>query len=283
MRTIAVGSAVIGPYADRLTVIAGPCMAESLDLCLRVAEAAAEACGSVGMHYVFKASFDKANRTSGAAERGPGLDEGLRRLAAVRERVGVPVLTDIHEPWQARPVAEIVDILQIPAFLCRQTDLLVAAARTGRCVNIKKGQFLAPLDIGQAAAKVAAAGCERILLTERGVSFGYHTLVVDMTALPQMRSLGYPVCMDATHAVQRPGGAGTQSGGNREFVPHIARAAAAVGIDALFLETHPSPELALSDGASMLRLDDLSPLLEQVRDIDRVVRGHRRPSAPPAG
>ena len=229
-------------------------------------------CREIGLTYIFKASFDKANRTSGAAYRGRGLEEGLAILAAIRGEFDVPVLTDIHESWQAKPVAEVADVLQIPAFLCRQTDLLVAAAETGKCINVKKGQFLAPWDMANVVMKVTEAGNENLLLTERGVSFGYNSLIVDMTALPQMRALGCPVCFDATHSVQQPGATGASTGGRREMIPYLARAAAAVGIDALFLEVHPNPEKGLSDAATMLPLADLRGLLQSVCEIDRLIR-----------
>jgi len=278
MRSARIGPLVVGPDAGRLTLIAGPCVAESRGLCLEVAVAASAICRRLGVQYVFKASFDKANRTSGCAYRGPGLEKGLSILAEVRERVGVPVCTDIHEPRQAALVASTVDLVQVPAFLCRQTDLLTAAALTERCVNIKKGQFMAPMDMRHAIGKVEAAGNRDIILTERGVTFGYNTLVVDFTSLPLMRGLGYPVCMDATHAVQRPGAGDGQSGGNRRFVAHLARAAAAVGIDALFLEVHPDPERALSDSASMLPLAGLEALLSDVAAIDAIVRAAGGPA-----
>jgi 2-dehydro-3-deoxyphosphooctonate aldolase (KDO 8-P synthase) len=271
MRVVETGKVRIGGEGP-LTLIAGPCVIESLELCRIVAETAQAISRDLGFGYVFKASYDKANRTAGASFRGGGMDSGLEVLSRIREEFAVPVLTDIHEPWQAKPAAEVVDVLQIPAFLCRQTDLLHAAGETGKAVNIKKGQFLAPWDMKNAAAKVAETGNESIILTERGVSFGYNTLVVDMTALPIMRSLGYPICFDATHSVQRPGGAGTSTAGNREFIPHLARAAAAVGIDALFMETHPEPEKGLSDSATMYPLSELRKILEQVRQIDSVVR-----------
>jgi 2-dehydro-3-deoxyphosphooctonate aldolase (KDO 8-P synthase) len=204
------------------------------------------------------------------------METGLNILAAIRAEFDIPVLTDIHEPWQAKPVAEVADVLQIPAFLCRQTDLLLAAAETGRCVNVKKGQFLAPWDMANVVQKIVQAGNRNVIQTERGVSFGYNTLVVDMCSLPQMRANGFPVCFDATHSVQQPGGAGKQSGGRREFIPALARAAAAVGIDALFLEVHPEPEKGLSDSATMLRLAELSPLLEEVVAIDRLLRAEYR-------
>jgi 2-dehydro-3-deoxyphosphooctonate aldolase (KDO 8-P synthase) len=245
---------------------------ESLHLCGGVAAAVKALCEQVGFHFIFKASFDKANRTSGSSYRGGGMDAGLEVLAAIRSEFDVPVLTDIHESWQAKPVAEVVDVLQIPAFLCRQTDLLHAAGETGRTINIKKGQFLAPGDMANVVKKVEETGNTDIVLTERGVSFGYNTLVVDMTALPQMRALGYPVCFDATHSVQMPGAAGSHSGGRREFIPHLARASVAVGVDALFMEVHPDPEKGLSDQATMFPLSDLCDLLRQIRLLNDVVR-----------
>lgn len=252
-------------------VIAGPCVIESRDLCFEIAERTADICARVGLPYVFKASFDKANRTSIDSFRGPGMEQGLAILAEVRERFGVPVLTDIHEPGQAAAAAEAVDILQIPAFLCRQTDLLVAAGSTGRPVNVKKGQFLAPGDMASVLGKLRAAGNDRILLTERGTSFGYHNLVVDMRSPAIMRGLGVPVVFDATHSVQLPGGQGSTSGGQREFVPHLVRAATAVGIDGLFLETHPRPDTAKSDGPNMVPTDELEPLLRTMKAIHECV------------
>ncbi|MGC8862003.1 MAG: 3-deoxy-8-phosphooctulonate synthase [Armatimonadota bacterium] len=244
-----------------LALIAGPCVIESEDLCLEVASRIIEITRSLEMPYIFKSSFDKANRTSVESFRGPGLDKGLEILARVKSKLGVPVLTDVHEVWQVEPAARVVDVLQIPAFLCRQTDLIVAAAKTGRCVNIKKGQFQAPWDMKNSVEKARSTGNNNICLTERGVSFGYNTLVVDMTSLPVLRSLGCAVIFDATHSVQRPGGLGHASGGAREFVPHLVRAAVAVGIDALFLEVHPDPPSALCDAASMLGLADLPKVL----------------------
>ncbi|KGF71779.1 2-dehydro-3-deoxyphosphooctonate aldolase [Neosynechococcus sphagnicola sy1] len=247
-----------------LLLIAGPCVIESLDLILEVSSKVLEICQKLGIGYVFKASFDKANRSSGSTFRGPQLDKGLEALAMVKSKFGIPVLTDIHESWQAEAVAEVVDILQIPAFLCRQTDLLFAAAKTGRVVNVKKGQFLAPWDMENVAKKLATAGCDRILLTERGSSFGYNTLVVDFRSLPQMAATGWPIVFDATHSVQQPGGMGTTSGGQREYVPTLARAAVAVGIDALFMEVHPEPNKALSDGPNMVPLSELQSLLQEL-------------------
>jgi 2-dehydro-3-deoxyphosphooctonate aldolase (KDO 8-P synthase) len=267
----------VGRESGRPLLIAGPCVAESLDLCRQVAAEVKAICAELGFAYVFKASFDKANRTSGAAFRGSGMDAGLEILATIRSEFGVPVLTDIHESWQAKPAAEVVDVLQIPAFLCRQTDLLVAAAETGKTVNVKKGQFLAPWDMANVVKKVVESGNENLILTERGASFGYNTLVVDMTSLPQMRALGYPVCFDATHSTQKPGGAGTSTGGSRDMIPYLARAAAATGIDALFMEVHPEPEKGLSDAATMFRLSELAPLLRQLKLIDAIVRGAPQP------
>lgn len=250
-----------------LALIAGPCVIESEDLCLQVGHVAKELCSSLGVPYVFKASFDKANRTSVESFRGPGLEKGLEVLASVKSKLDLPVLTDIHETWQVEAAAEVADILQIPAFLCRQTDLIVAAARTGRCVNIKKGQFQAPWDMKQSVDKARSAGSDNICLTERGVSFGYNTLVVDMCSLPVLRSLGCPVIFDATHSVQRPGGLGHASGGAREFIPHLVRAAVAVGVDALFMEVHPDPPSALCDAASMLSVHDLPAVLRDALAI----------------
>ena len=257
-----------------LALIAGPCVIESEELCIEVGSQVIEIARELGMPYVFKASFDKANRTSVESFRGPGLEKGLEILARVKSKLGVPVLTDVHEVWQVEPAAEVADILQIPAFLCRQTDLIVAAAKTGKCVNIKKGQFLAPWDMKNSVEKARSTGNDNICLTERGVSFGYNTLVVDMTSLPVLRSLGCAVVFDATHAVQRPGGLGQASGGAREFVPHLVRAAVAVGVDALFLEVHPDPPSALCDAASMLALADLPEVLADAKAIETAL-SHR--------
>ncbi|HYV17644.1 MAG TPA: 3-deoxy-8-phosphooctulonate synthase [Verrucomicrobiae bacterium] len=255
-----------------LAFLAGPCVIESEEHAVRMATSLAALARRIGVPYVFKASYDKANRSSLQSFRGPGLDEGLRILKAVKKAAGVPVLSDIHEPGQAERAAEAIDILQIPAFLCRQTDLLIAAGRTGRVVNIKKGQFLAPWDLRHAADKVASTGNDKILLTERGASFGYRNLVVDFRSLAILRGFGWPVVMDATHAVQLPGGEGDRSGGEARFIPVIARAAAATGIDALFCEVHDDPARAKSDGPNALRLDLVEPLLQQVLRIDAVVR-----------
>lgn len=271
-RIVFAGDLQIGAATERLAIIAGPCMAESAELCLRVAERCRDICARLGLGYVFKASFDKANRTSVNSQRGPGLEAGLDMLQKVRRELMVPVCTDVHETWQVEHVARVADMLQIPAFLCRQTDLILACARSGRCVNIKKGQFMAPWDMRNAVEKVVSVGNHNVILTERGTSFGYNALVFDPCSLAFMRSFGYPVCMDITHAVQQPGGAGAVSGGRREMVPTIARAATAVGVDALFIETHPDPERALSDSATMIPLDELEGLLRLVRDLDAVVR-----------
>ena len=253
--------------AGPLVLIAGPCVIESEEHVHLLARSIRAIAG----HFVFKASFDKANRSSGASYRGPGIDAGLKILAGLK-REGYPVLTDIHETWQAERAAEVVDILQIPAFLCRQTDLLIAAGRTGRIVNIKKGQFVSPHDIARAADKVASTGNNRIVLTERGSSFGYNNLVVDMRGLPQMRAAGWPVVFDATHSVQLPGAAGASSGGAPEFIEPLSRAAVATGIDGLFVEVHEEPARALSDGANALRLDRLARLLDRIRRIDTLVK-----------
>jgi len=271
-KVVRVGNINIGggrPFA----LIAGPCVIESQELCLEIAVYVRDVCKELGIPYIFKASFDKANRTSIDSPRGPGIEKGLKILAEVKSSVGVPVLTDVHEVWQVAPVAEAVDILQIPAFLCRQTDLLTAAASTGKPVNVKKGQFLAPWDMKNIIRKIESTGNKNLMLTERGCSFGYNTLVVDMCSLPIMRSYGYPVIFDATHSIQRPGGQGNASGGAREFIPHLTRAAMAVGIDALFLEVHPEPEKALSDAASMLSLSDIRELLSVAKKIENAVYG----------
>jgi 2-dehydro-3-deoxyphosphooctonate aldolase (KDO 8-P synthase) len=259
-QNVPVGRINIGDGA--LTLIAGPCSIESESLCLSVAEHLAKLCNDLSMPYIFKSSFDKANRTSLNSFRGHGLDQGLAVLAKVKEQIGVPVLTDIHETDQIGPVSDVVDVLQIPAFLCRQTDLLVECGKSGKAVNIKKGQFLAPEDIGYAAQKVASSGNGGVIVTERGALFGYRDLIVDMRSLVTMRSLGYPVVFDATHSVQQMGGAGGASGGLTQFIPAQVRGAVAVGIDGLFIETHPDPEHALSDGSTMVPLENMKALLE---------------------
>ncbi len=261
----------LGPFkvgaSHRQFLIAGPCVIESERLAMETAARIAEITKALGMPYIFKSSYDKANRSSIDSFRGPGLHEGLAVLRKVRERVGVPVLTDVHTVEEAQAAADVVDVLQIPAFLCRQTDLLVAAARTGRAVNVKKGQFLSPWEMGNVVKKLEDSGTRNILLTERGSSFGYNNLVVDMRSLPIMRRLGYPVVFDATHSVQLPGGAGTQSGGQREFVAPLACAAAGAGCDGFFMEVHPDPDSALSDGPNMVPLSELKALLERVLRI----------------
>jgi len=251
-----------------LMLIAGPCQIESLDHALFCAERLKTMAAHAGMGFVYKSSFDKANRTSAETARGVGIDAGLDILARVKNALEVPVLTDVHNADQCVDVAKVVDIIQIPAFLCRQTDLLVAAAQTGAVVNIKKGQFLAPWDMQHVAAKVSGAGNNRILLTERGTSFGYNTLVSDMRGLPTMASFGFPVIFDATHSVQQPGGLGGSSGGQREFVSVLARAAVAVGVDGLFMESHEDPDNAPSDGLNMLPLDDMPQILKKLMQID---------------
>lgn len=256
-----------------LLLIAGPCQVEGLDHAMMCAEALSAMAADAGMGFVYKSSYDKANRTSAGAARGVGMDEGLRIFQQVKDAIGCPVLTDVHLPDQCAPVAEVVDVLQIPAFLCRQTDLVVAAAATGAVVNIKKGQFLAPWDMQHVAAKVTGAGNDRVMLTERGTSFGYNMLVSDMRALPQMAALGHPVIFDATHSVQQPGGLGGSSGGQREFVSVLARAAVAVGVDGLFMESHQDPDSAPSDGPNMVPLDAMPAVLDTLRRIDAARRG----------
>lgn len=270
MTDVKIGGLTVGN--DRpLLVIAGPCQLESLDHAQMIAGAMAEACAAAGAQFVFKASYDKANRTSLSGQRGLGMEAGLKVLAAVRA-MGLPVLTDVHDAGQAREAATVVDVIQIPAFLCRQTDLLLAAGETGAVVNVKKGQFLAPWDMANVAAKVASTGNDRILLTERGVSFGYNTLVADMRALPIMARTGYPVIMDATHSVQQPGGQGNSSGGQREFAPVMARAAVALGVAGVFIETHEDPDRAPSDGPNMIPLAQMSALVASLMGFDRLAK-----------
>ncbi|TRW96925.1 3-deoxy-8-phosphooctulonate synthase [Paracoccus sp. M683] len=271
MKTVSVGDLKVGNNQP-LTVIAGPCQLETLDHALMIAETMAEACAKVGASYVFKASYDKANRTSLKGQRGIGIDEGLQILATVRDRIGSPVLTDVHDIEQARAAAQAVDIIQIPAFLSRQTDLLLAAGESGAVVNIKKGQFLAPWDMPNVADKVASTGNDRILLTERGSSFGYNTLVTDMRSLPIMARTGYPIIMDATHSVQQPGGQGGSSGGQREFAPVMARAAVSLGIAGVFIETHQDPDNAPSDGPNMVRLDQMPALVRSLMAFDALAK-----------
>jgi 2-dehydro-3-deoxyphosphooctonate aldolase (KDO 8-P synthase) len=269
--TVLIGELTVG-NDQPFTLIAGPCQIESEAHAMEVAEALTIMARERGIGLIYKSSFDKANRTSGAAARGVGLAKGVEILARVRERFGIPVLTDIHDTAQCQPVAEAVDVLQIPAFLCRQTDLLIAAGETGRAVNIKKGQFLAPWDMKNVAAKIAGTGNHRILLTERGVCFGYNTLVTDFRALPVLAATGYPVVFDVTHSVQQPGGQGTASGGQREFAPALARAALAVGVAALFIECHQDPDHAPSDGPNMIPLREMPALLERLQRYDRLTK-----------
>ena len=268
---VRVASVEIG-NARPLALIAGPCQLESREHAFEMASALKEMAANAGMGLIYKTSFDKANRTSAGSKRGLGLERSLPILADIRERFGIPVLTDVHERAQCAPVAEAVDILQIPAFLCRQTDLLLAAAATGKVVNVKKGQFLAPWDMKNVIAKIAGTGNRNVLVTERGASFGYNTLVSDFRALPIMVRFGAPVVFDATHSVQQPGGQGDSTGGEREMVPYLARAAAAVGCAAIFMETHQDPDHAPSDGPNMLRLADLPALLAELAAIDRVAK-----------
>jgi len=270
-RHVTVGNITIGN--DRpLALIAGPCALESRAHAREMCQALTELTGKLGIGLIYKTSFDKANRTSADTPRGIGMEKGLAILAELRESFGCPVLTDIHEPLQCAPVAEVVDVLQIPAFLCRQTDLLIAAGETGRAINVKKGQFLAPWDMKNVAAKIAQTGNEKILLCERGASFGYNTLVSDMRSLPILAETGYPVVFDATHSVQQPGGQGTKSGGQREFVPVLARAATAVGVAAVFMETHQDPDNAPSDGPNMVKIKDMPTLLQTLMAFDGLAK-----------
>jgi 2-dehydro-3-deoxyphosphooctonate aldolase (KDO 8-P synthase) len=270
MKDVSIGGLRVGNTRP-LLVIAGPCQLESLDHAQAIAGAMAEACAAAGAQYVFKASYDKANRTSVNATRGMGMEAGLTALETIRAS-GVPVLTDVHDASQAREAGAVVDVVQIPAFLCRQTDLLLAAGLSGAVVNIKKGQFLAPWDMANVAAKVASTGNEKILLTERGASFGYNTLVTDMRSLPIMMRTGYPVIMDATHSVQQPGGLGGSSGGQREFAPVMARAAVSLGIAGVFIETHENPDSAPSDGPNMIPLAQMAALIENLMAFDRLAK-----------
>jgi 2-dehydro-3-deoxyphosphooctonate aldolase (KDO 8-P synthase) len=256
----------------RLFLIAGPCVIENEKLCRQVAASLKKICAALGIYYVFKASFDKANRTSGNAFRGPGVAAGLKTLAKIRDEFGVPVLTDVHNEAQAAAAGEVVDILQIPAFLCRQTDLIEAAVATGKIVNLKKGQFLSPNEMGRVAEKARLAGAKKILLTERGTTFGYNNLVADMRSIPIMKEFGFPVIFDATHSVQLPGGGGDKSAGQREFAPVLARAALAVGANGLFIETHPSPDKALSDGPNMVPLAEMVATLRGLLKVFEAVK-----------
>ncbi|MCE8006237.1 3-deoxy-8-phosphooctulonate synthase [Aestuariivita sp.] len=273
MKQVSVADLTIGNDCP-LTVIAGPCQLESADHAQMIAGRMKEICAKAGAQYVFKASFDKANRTSVLSSRGPGIDQGLAILSDLRKVMEVPVLTDVHKESQCVPAAEAVDILQIPAFLSRQTDMLVAAGKTGAAINVKKGQFLAPWDMPNVISKIESTGNERILLTERGTSFGYNTLVADMRALPQMAATGYPVVMDATHSVQQPGGQGGSSGGQREFAPVMARAAVAVGVAAVFVETHEDPDMAPCDGPNMIHLHNMPALVETLMSLDQIAKAN---------
>jgi 2-dehydro-3-deoxyphosphooctonate aldolase (KDO 8-P synthase) len=267
VRAVELGAGVRTGDGERLLLIAGPCVVEDERQTLRAAEAIRGICEKHGVGFVFKSSFDKANRSSAASERGPGLEQGLRVLARVRDQVGVPVTTDVHESWQVEPVAEVADVIQIPAFLCRQTDLLLAAAGSGKVVNVKKGQFLAPPEMANVVEKLESGNAPGVLLTERGTSFGYGNLVVDFRSLAQLRALGWPVVFDATHSVQLPGALGGSSGGEREYVAPLARAAAAVGVDALFVEVHEQPDTAPSDGPNMITPAALDELLAEVAAV----------------
>jgi len=272
VREVKVGPVAVGGR-NPLALIAGPCVIESEALCWEVAEYLSELTRALKIPFIFKSSYDKANRSSLNSFRGPGLRKGLEILGRIKEKMGIPLLTDVHRFEEVEPAAQVIDVLQIPAFLCRQTDLVLAVARTGKAVNVKKGQFLAPWDIGNIIEKIESCGNYSILLTERGTAFGYHNLVADMRALVIMREKGYPVVFDATHSLQLPGGLGSSSGGQKEFIPALARAGAAVGIDALFLEVHPNPPEALCDGPNSLPLKELKPLLGQIIALDRLVKG----------
>ena len=280
MSAVTIGAVKVGNGCP-LAVIAGPCVIESEEHAISTARSVQRAAGEAGLAVIFKASYDKANRTSRSSYRGPGLREGLRILGEVKKQTGLPVLTDVHEVGQVGPAAEVCDVLQIPAFLCRQTDLLVEAGRSGRVVNIKKGQFLSPSEIRFAAEKVAATGNEKILLTERGTSFGYQNLTVDFRSLPTMREMGYPVVFDVTHSLQLPGAQEGASGGQPQFIEPLARAGVAAGADAVFMEVHEAPERALSDGSNALRLDLLPGLLKRLAELDRLVQSWDGPSPRP--
>jgi 2-dehydro-3-deoxyphosphooctonate aldolase (KDO 8-P synthase) len=271
MKNIKINNLEIGNNLP-LAIIAGPCQLESLDHALMISEIMAEICVKVGTSFIFKASYDKANRTSAGGKRGVGIDHGLSILSEVRARIGCPVLTDVHDVVQCRVAAQVVDVIQIPAFLCRQTDLLIAAAKTGAVINIKKGQFLAPWDMGNVIKKVESSGNEKILLTERGSSFGYNTLVTDFRGIPIMAKTGYPIIMDATHSVQQPGGNGDSSGGQREFAPIMARAAVSLGIAGVFIETHENPDEAPSDGPNMIPIGEMGALIQELMDFDKLAK-----------
>lgn len=257
---------------SKFVLIAGPCVIESEEITYNIAKSLKDIAQRLNLDLYFKASFDKANRTSVSSFRGPGIDEGLRILKRIKDELGLKIVTDIHEPWQAQKVAEVADMLQIPAFLCRQTDLLVAAAKTGKLINVKKGQFLAPWDMKNVVNKLEESGNKNIMLCERGTSFGYNTLVVDMTGIYEMKKFGYPVVFDATHSVQKPGGKGTSTGGNRQYIETLSKAAVAAGADALFFEVHPNPDEALSDGPNMIKLDEFETLLTKLIKVYDAVR-----------
>lgn len=271
MHTVKIRDFEVGA-GNPLVLLAGPCVLESYERALYIGRGIKEITSRLGIPYVFKASFDKANRSSFSGYRGPGMEKGLEWLAGIKKELNVPIVTDIHNEFQAEPVSKVADVLQIPAFLCRQTDLLYAAAKTGVVVNVKKGQFLAPNDMTNVVKKLEEGGTDKIMLTERGASFGYHNLVVDMRSFPIMRSTGYPVIFDATHSVQLPGGAGTSSSGNREYVEYLARAAAGAGVDGFFMEVHDNPEEALCDGPNMVYLDKLEDLLKDLLAINEIAK-----------
>ena len=273
-REIIIAGAKIGQDNPPL-IIAGPCVIESADITFQIAQRLKEICSAVGLPFIFKSSYDKANRTSIKSFRGPGMEKGLRVLADIKSRLNIPVISDIHSEEEVSPASEVLDAFQIPAFLCRQTDLILAAAKTGKPVNIKKGQFLAPWDVKNIIDKFTSTGNQNLFITERGTSFGYNNLVVDFRGLPIMRSYGYPVVFDVTHSLQIPGGQGTCSGGQREFAEPLARAAVAVGVDGLFMEVHPEPDKALCDGANMIRLSEVQELLNIIKGIHNLVSGHK--------
>lgn len=273
MTDVTIGDLTVSNAAP-LTIIAGPCQLESTDHAVMIAQTLADACAKAGAQYVFKGSFDKANRTSLSGKRGLGLEAGLQVLADVKCAVGCPVLTDVHSPEQCAPVAQVADVLQIPAFLCRQTDMLLAAGNSGAVINVKKGQFLAPWEMENVVAKLESTGNKNLMLTERGVTFGYNTLVADMRSLPIMAQTGYPVVMDATHSVQQPGGRGGSSGGQREFAPVMARAAVALGVAAVFMETHQDPDTAPCDGPNMIYLRDMPELIDLLMQLDRIAKAN---------
>lgn len=272
MQEIGVNDIRIG-RGNPLVLIAGPCVIEGEKECLNTAKDLKEIAFDLDIPLVFKSSYDKANRTSIDSSRGPGIKKGLKILKKIKDKLSLPILSDVHSREEIKDAAAVLDVIQIPAFLCRQTDILIAAAKTKRVINVKKGQFLSPWDVKNIIKKIESANNKKILLTERGVSFGYNNLVADMRAIPIMRGFGYPVVFDATHSVQLPGGAGTSSGGQREFVSHLARAAAAVGCDAVFMEVHPNPDKALCDGPNMISLDELVPILRQLKEIDNLIKG----------